>query len=243
VIQSKPSLADIADLIRARKGTRSPFIVGITGAVAIGKSTLAAALQDVIARWAEHPNVEVVCTDGFLLDNATLESRGLSMQKGFPESYDTAALRGALAALRTGPASFPGYSHVTYDVDPELARSIEAPDVLIVEGLGLQDPAALGLDALLYLEADEDLLETWFTDRFIQLWRAAENDPGSFYARFRHMSQAEVLALAVRVWRTINLPNLREHIVHARDHADWIVRKGAGHSIEAIVETDGSAHD
>ena len=232
----RPSLADIAELIRARRGARAPFIVGLTGAVAAGKSTLAAALGERIAGWPETPSVEVVCTDGFLLDNATLEARGLTLKKGFPESYDAAALGRTLAALRHGPADIPGYSHVTYDIDPALSRSLAPPDVLIVEGLGLQEPAVCGLDALLYLEAEEHLLEAWFTDRFLHLWRAAETDPASFYARFRHLRAEEVRALAGRVWQSINLPNLRDHIVRARDQADWVVRKGPGHVIEAIVE-------
>jgi type I pantothenate kinase len=229
-----PSLVDVAELIRARRGARAPFIVGITGAVAVGKSTLAAALHELISTWPESPSVEVVCTDGFLLDNATLAARGLTLRKGFPESYDAEALRRALAALRSGPARFPGYSHVTYDIDPALARCIPPPDVLIVEGLGLQEPTSLGLDALLYLDADEDLLEAWFTERFLLMWRAAETDPTSFYARFLHMSEEEVRFLAADVWQRINLPNLREHISRAREQADWVVRKGAGHVIESI---------
>lgn len=231
-----PSLADVANLIRARLHTRLPLIVGITGAVAVGKSTLAAALRDSMAAGQQAPLVEVVCTDGFLLNNATLDARGLTLKKGYPESYDAEALRRALATLREGPAEFPGYSHVTYDIDPALSRRIAPPDILIVEGLGLQDPAAVGLDALLYLDADDALLEEWFTARFIYFCRAAETDPGSFYARFRDMSPEEVRALAINVWQRINLPNLREHIIHARAKADWVVRKGPGHVIEAIVE-------
>ncbi len=232
-----PSPADVAELIRARKGARAPFIVGITGAVAVGKSTLAAALLAIMHAWPEAPSVEVVCTDGFLFDNATLQARGLSQRKGFPDSYDALALCRALAAVREGPVDFPGYSHITYDIDPTLAHRIAPPEVLIVEGLGLQAPAALGLDALLYLDADEDLLEAWFAERFLRFWRAAETDPESFYARFRHMDEAEAHIFAVQVWRKINLPNLREHIVHARDHADWVVRKGPGHVIVSITES------
>jgi len=233
-----PSLADVAELIRARRGGRAPFIVGITGAVAVGKSTLAEALHTLMTSGPDAPTVEVVCTDGFLFDNATLATRGLTLKKGFPESYDAEGLRRTLAALRMGPANFPGYSHLTYDVDPALARCIPPPDILIVEGLGLQEPASVGLDALLYLDADEALLEAWFTERFLQFWRAAETDPASFYARFRHMSADEVRVLAADVWQRINLPNLREHIVDGREKADWVVRKGAGHVIESITASE-----
>jgi type I pantothenate kinase len=232
-----PDLADVAELIRARRGNRAPFILGITGAVAVGKTTLATRLYEHIATWPKAPAVEVVCTDGFLLDNGTLEARGLTQRKGYPESYDADALRRTLARVRQGPADFPGYSHITYDIDPALLRRIAPPGVLIVEGLGLHEPASLGLDALLYLDADEDLLEAWFTERFLQFWRDAATDPASFYARFLHMSAEEVETVAVNVWRRINLPNLREHIIRARAEADWVVRKSAGHVIEAIIET------
>jgi type I pantothenate kinase len=231
-----PSLADIADLVRARRPAAAPYVIGVTGAVAAGKSTFAGELAEAIAAWPDHPRVEIVNTDGFLFANAVLDARGLTLRKGFPETYDAAALGVALAAIRSGPADFPGYSHVIYDVDPALTRRIERPDVLIVEGLGLQDdPRAGGLDTLIYLDADEADLEAWFTERFLGLWRAAEHDPASFYARFRTLDEAGARAFAGQVWRAINLRNLREHIVRARDHADIVVRKGAGHAVEAVT--------
>jgi type I pantothenate kinase len=217
-----------------RRGETVLLVVGVTGAVAVGKSTLTLALATLMRSWPEALSVEVVSTDGFLLHNAELEARGLALKKGYPESYDSEALRRVLASLRLGPADIPGYSHDKNDVDPSLSRRIAPPDILLVEGLGLQAPEALGLDALLYLEAEERLLEVWFADRFLGFWRAAETDPESFYARFRHMSADEVRALAATVWQRINLPNLRENIVRARDHADWVVHMGDGHVIEAI---------
>jgi type I pantothenate kinase len=229
-------VGDTAEKLRERRPFRGTFVVGVTGAVAAGKSTFAGQLQAAIAAWPEDPVVEVVCTDGFLFDNATLEARGLSMRKGFPESYDMAALSAAVAAVRVGVASFPTYSHVTYDVDPALARRIERPDVLIVEGLALHEPASAGVDALLYLDAEEAHLETWFSDRFMQLWQAAGADPGSFYARFRHMDAPRARQFAGEVWRAINLPNLRQHIIHGRMAADLIIRKGAEHDILAVIE-------
>lgn len=225
--------ANVADLIRARRGGRAPFLVGITGAVAAGKSTLAAELAEALA--ADGLSVEIVATDGFLMDNAALTARGLLNRKGFPESYDVGAMRATLAAIRTGPADFPGYSHVLYDIDPALSRRLEPPAVLIVEGLSLHQGAkALGLDLLIYLDADEADLEGWYSERFVGLWRAAEHEPASFYARFSRMSEAEVRALAAQVWRGVNLPNLRDHIVGGRERADLVVRKGANHEILAV---------
>ncbi|HZC16020.1 MAG TPA: hypothetical protein VE309_04595 [Caulobacteraceae bacterium] len=229
-----PSLTDVRDLLRARRPAAAPYVVAITGSVAAGKSVFAGALAADMAAWPEHPSVEIVRTDGFLLDNAALEARGLTQRKGFPESYDAEAMRAALTAIRQGPARFPAYSHVTYDVDPALARTLERPEVLIVEGLGLQDDHGGLFDALIYLDADEVDLEAWFTERFIGLWAAAEHDPTSFYARFRDLDEAGARGFAKLVWAQINLPNLRGHIVRARDLADIVIRKGPGHTIEAI---------
>jgi len=232
-------LSEISDLLRTRRGERTPYIVGVTGAVAAGKSTLAAEVATVIAAWPGAPTVEIVGTDGFLFPNAVLESRGLINRKGFPETYDREGLRAVLAAIRSGPAEVPTYSHVLYDIDPALARRLERPDVLIVEGLGLQDgAAALGLDLLIYLDADEAHLETWFEERFIGLWRAAATDPTSFYARFRNMDEPQTRGFAGQVWRAINLPNLREHIVQGRGVADLVVAKGADHAILSLTARD-----
>jgi type I pantothenate kinase len=230
-------LAEISELLRARRGDLAPFIVGITGAVAVGKSTFAGELAAAIAAWPGAPGVAVVSTDGFLFPNAVLEGRGLLNRKGFPETYDGERFRAVLAAIRLGATEVPVYSHTLYDIDPALARRLERPDVLIVEGLGLQEgAAALGLDVLIYLDADEAHVEAWFEDRFIDLWRAAETDPTSFYARFRQMDEAQTRAFAGQVWRAINLPNLREHIAPGRDVADLVVRKGADHAIFDVSE-------
>ena len=230
-------LAEISELLRVRRGERTPFIVGVTGAVAVGKSTFAGELASTIAAWPGSPLAEVVSTDGFLFPNAVLDGRGLLNRKGFPETYDADNLRAVLAAIRQGAAEIPVYSHTLYDIDPGLARRIESPDVLIVEGLGLHEGAAsLGLDVLIYLDANEADLAAWFAERFVGLWRAAETDPTSFYARFRSMDEAETRAFAGQVWREINLPNLREHIVLGRGVADLVVRKGDDHAIAEVTE-------
>jgi type I pantothenate kinase len=229
-----PSLADVRNLLRAHRPAARPYVVAITGSVAAGKSVFAGELAADMAAWPEHPGVEIVCTDGFLMGNAALEALGLAQRKGFPESYDTAGLQAALAAIRRGPARFPAYSHVTYDIDPALARTLDPPDVLIVEGLGLAIDHGPLIDTLIYLDADEADLEAWFTERFIGLWTAAEHDPTSFYARFRNLDEAGARGFAKMVWEAINLPNLRDHIVAARDLANIVIRKGPGHAIEAI---------
>ena len=224
-------MADADPLIAAltrRRRDRAVFVVGLTGAVAVGKSTLAAALKDAL------PDAHVVSTDGFLRPNAELDAAGLSLRKGFPESYDVGALHGALRAVRAGPAEFRGYSHHAYDVDPALARTLDRPGVLIIEGLSLHRAAPL--DALIYLDADEADIEAWFTARLLGLWRAGRSDPASFYARFAHLDESGAQAFAAAVWSGINRPNLVENILPVRETADIVVRKGADHAIVGVDE-------
>jgi type I pantothenate kinase len=233
---AKDALASLAGLLGARARTGEVLVVGLTGSVAAGKSTLCEALK---ARMAAAHRLEVVATDGFLLPNAVLAERGLSLRKGFPESYDIQAMTAAIAAARAGPTAVPGYSHVTYDVEPALTRIIDRPDILLLDGLGLaphpdrQGPP-IGLDLLVYLDADEADVETWFVGRFMGLWRAAQTDPASFYAQFRGMTEPEADRFARMVWTGINLPNLRDHVIRARDVADIVIRKAADHSLTLL---------
>ncbi|HEY7899762.1 MAG TPA: hypothetical protein VIC25_01130, partial [Caulobacteraceae bacterium] len=163
------------------------------------------------------------------------------LRKGFPETYDLAALAVALASVRTGPTRFPNYSHLTYDVDPQGGEIIDRPQVLIVEGLalGLDRPPKPGLiDCLIYVDAPEALIEAWFVERFLGLWQAARGDPSSFYARFLDLDLNSVTRLAGGVWREINLANLRAHIAPVRALADLIVVKGEGHRLERLIAAD-----
>jgi len=186
-------------------------------------------------------SVDSVSPDGFLLPNDVLADRDLTLRKGFPETYDHAAKRAAIEGIRGGKATFPVYSHVTYQVEPELARTIAAPDILILEGLGFNAPALSprpdhAPDLLVYLDAEIADLEHWYLERFLRLWRAAETDPASFYARFLHMSEPELITFAMSVWTEINLRNLVEHIAPLRAVADIVVKKNREHVVTVIED-------
>jgi type I pantothenate kinase len=219
------------------------FVLGIAGPVAVGKSTYAAAEADRIR--ATGATVEVVATDVFLLSNEQLAPLGGAMRKGYPESYDWAALVDTLDAARHGrfPLTTPVYSHETFDLVPGAVHTIETADVVVVEGLNLlqappdapADMAAM-LDRSIYLHASEPVIEQWFVDRFVSLARPAEGAPSDFYAMFADMDDAELDAVARWTWTEINLPNLRQHIAPTRARADVVVHKAADHRIERIEQ-------
>jgi type I pantothenate kinase len=236
---------DLLDRLRARFLARleegpGAFTIGVTGGVAVGKTTFAEFLAGEMRHWPARPHVEIVSTDGFLHPNRILAERQLSYRKGFPESYDLDALIAAIDAIHAGrPVGVPRYSHVTYDVDLDNVHHIGHIDVAIVDGLHLghvkHDPrgAAL-LDTLIYLDADEEDIEHWFRNRLFPLMVAGRDDPKSFYHSFRHLDEEAVLAFIQRVWAGINLPNLREHIINDRDVADVVVRKARDHSVVSV---------
>ncbi|KCZ48428.1 nucleoside/nucleotide kinase family protein [Hyphomonas pacifica] len=227
-------------LLELKRETES-LVAGITGSVASGKTTLAGEIEAILDKTHR---AETISTDGFLFSNTILEERGQTLRKGFPETYDLTAMGDALEALAAGEAAFPIYSHVTYDVDPVLTRTIAQPDILILEGLGfrpLSPPPRHDRepDILIYLDATEDNLQTWFLERFVRYWNAARQDPSSFYANFLHMSEPELLAFATSVWEQINLPNLRQHIAPLRETADIVVLKDADHAIRITHDRIG----
>ncbi|MDX1293124.1 MAG: hypothetical protein R3265_09950 [Hyphomonas sp.] len=236
-----PGVSALAGRLSSIVAQREGVVIGLTGSVASGKTTLAG---HVAAYLSGAHHVETVSTDGFLYPNTVLEERGLTLRKGFPETYNAEALGDAIAALSSGSADFPGYSHVTYDIDPDLTRTIAQPDILILEGLGFQPLSppprpAREPDFLVYLDATEENLLNWYVERFVRLRNAAREDPSSFYANFLHMTEPELLDFAKSVWDRINLPNLKDHIAPLKETADIVVLKEADHAIHITHDRIG----
>jgi type I pantothenate kinase len=224
-----------------------PFIIGLAGSVAVGKSTTARVLQALLCRWPNHPSVALVTTDGFLHPNAVLEARGLMHRKGFPESYDRLALVQFLANVKAGAeeVSAPVYSHQHYDLVPGEVQTVRRPDVVIVEGLNvLQVPQARRaetqlfasdfFDYSIYVDADEPDIETWYIERFLRLRDTVFQDPASYFHRYAALSEADARSTAADIWARINQVNLRENILPTRVRARLILRKGARHRVEQV---------
>ena len=226
-----------------------PYVIGIAGSVAAGKSTTARVLAALLARWPNTPKVDLVTTDGFLRPNAELARRGLMERKGFPESYDTQALLHFLRDIKAGKRGVvaPVYSHLVYDVVPDRSITIDRPDILIVEGLNVLQPARLPpggkaipfvsdfFDFSIYVDADESLLHRWYVDRFMSLRQTAFRDPRSYFQKYAAVDEDEARQIAERIWTRINLQNLRKNILPTRQRASLILRKGADHRVEEVA--------
>lgn len=238
----------LQEFLSVRDG-KMPYIIGVAGSVAVGKSTTARVLQALLARWTNTPKVELVTTDGFLFPNAVLEREKLMEKKGFPESYDLPALLRFLHDVKAGQRKVkaPVYSHVSYDVIPGETIEVDQPDILIVEGLNVlqtgrppKDGKAIPyvsdfFDFSVYIDASEDVLERWYVERFRALRSTAFRDPLSYFHRYSQVTDKEAQDIARSIWSRINLQNLRENILPTRQRASLILRKGDDHSIQSVA--------
>ena len=248
-VAAAQQLHSVTSKFLGRTDGKVPFIVGVGGSVAVGKSTTARVLKALLARWPDHPRVDQITTDGFLFPNAELEQRKLMDRKGFPESFDTARLLNFLADVKSGVAHVeaPVYSHFHYDILPEQRTVVQSPDILIVEGLNVLQPARMPrggeaipfvsdfFDFSIYLDADPDVIEDWYVARFMRLRNTAFRDPAAYFHQYANLSPEAARERALTIWRTINLKNLEENILPTRQRARLILRKEADHHVESVA--------
>lgn len=248
-VAASQQLHAVTSKFLSRDDGKVPFILGVAGSVAVGKSTTARVLKALLARWPDHPRVEQITTDGFLLPNAELERRQIMNRKGFPESFDTARLLNFLADVKSGVKRIevPVYSHFHYDILLDQTLVIEAPDILIVEGLNVLQPASMPrggeaipfvsdfFDFSIYLDAEPEVIRDWYVTRFMRLRGTAFRDPGAYFHQYANLSHDDARARATEIWNTINLRNLEEHILPTRQRAGLILRKSADHHVESVA--------
>ncbi len=247
-VAATQGLYKVTDLFLGNLPARVPYVIGIAGSVAVGKSTCARILQALLARWPNHPKVDLVTTDGFLFPNRVLEQRGLMKRKGFPESYDLRRLVQFLADVKSGKpeALAPVYSHLAYDILPGEFKVIRQPDVMIVEGLNVLQTADGPMprtqrvfvsdffDFSIYVDAREPHIEHWYVERFLMFRETVFRDPHSYFNRYAHLSVSEAEEVARQIWTEINSLNLRENIQPTRERAHLILEKDAEHAVRGV---------
>jgi type I pantothenate kinase len=239
------TLHEVTTSFLGARSAATPFVIGVAGSVAVGKSTVSRLLRELLTRWEGTPRVELITTDGFLFPNAELERRGILDRKGFPESYDRRALLRFVSLVKSGApiVRAPFYSHLAYDIVPDAEIVVNAPDVLIVEGLNVLQPPAPGrrlavsdlFDFTVYVDARTSDIARWYEERFLSLQRGAFASPKSYFHRYASLSEDEARAKAGEIWRSINEPNLVQNILPTRPRASLVLRKGANHAVSSVL--------
>ena len=248
-VSASQELHMVTNRFLGQKQHKMPFIIGIAGSVACGKSTTARVLKALLARWPDHPLVDLISTDGFLLPNKVLEDRNIMDRKGFPESFDTKKLLAFMADVKAGKPNVkaPVYSHFAYDILDDQEVVIDRPDILVVEGLNVLQPARLPkngsgipfvsdfFDFSIYIDAETDHIQEWYIERFWRLRATAFRDPASYFHKYSLLAEDEVVSTAKGIWQSINMKNLEKNILPTRQRADLILKKAQDHSVAEVM--------